>query len=63
MKKFQNAELVELNIQATAQANPDATSWDGTRQADEYGNEIVVAQHGDPWPSGGKDAQDFYIKG
>lgn len=59
MKKFQNAEIVELNIEATAQYNPDSPTYDGVRQADG----TILAQPGDAFPSGGKDAVDFFVKG
>ena len=58
MKNFVNAEVVELNIEATADYAPEAESYDGVRQADG----TIIAKHGVAFPSGGKDAVDFYVK-
>ncbi len=56
MKKFQNAELVELNIEATAQADPNPTGLDA-QWADKDAREIDLSTivPGVPYASGDKD--------
>ena len=55
MKKFQNAELVELNIEATAQADPNPTGLDAKwadKDARQIDMDTIVA--GVPYASGDK---------
>lgn len=55
MKKFQNAEIVELNIEATAQADPNPTGLDA--QWADKDNRVVdlsTIVPGVPYPSGDK---------
>ena len=55
MKKFQNAEIVELNIGATAQADPNPTGLDAQwldKEARKIDINTIV--EGNPYPSGDK---------
>ncbi len=56
MKKFQNAEIIELNIEATAQADPNPTGYDA-KWADQSKRELDVSTivAGVPYPTGDKE--------
>ena len=64
MKKFQNAELVELNIEATAQADPNPTGLDA-QWADKDARKIDISTivEGVPYPSGDEDGVHVNMPG
>ena len=55
MKKFQNAEIIELNIEATAQYDPNSTGLDA-QWADKSKREVDLSTivPGVPYPTGDK---------
>ena len=56
MKKFVNAEVVELNLEATAQADPNPTGLDAQwADRDSRTIDTTTIQEGIPYPSGDEE--------
>ena len=62
MKKFINAELVELNIKATSEYNPNAEGMDATF-VEIAGEDVKAIVPGDPYPSGTTNSTEYSDQG